>query len=272
MINDDESSNQKFSDPFAWRLQWTKAENALNNLRKQLTFRGIESTSCILEVCDVNKLNEEVQRNNIDLIMTWKPQEGIDDLLNNVLKTTSVPVIAMPENPSPIKRVLVPLDGSARAECVLPITSLLAQHLECEVILFHVVQPPHGIYQYNQSENEREIIESLVSSGMKKADSYLQNVVKHLPIDSDLEVIVSDKVCSSIHKVINDENIDLIVLSAHGESGQPQWPYGSITNNIITYAQIPVLIVQDLPNTTLDHKTKQVVESLRQPRKSAAAT
>jgi len=39
----------------------------------------------------------------------------------------------------------------------------------------------------------------------------------------------------------------MIALSAHGYSGDHQWPYGSMVNNFIMYGKVPLLIVQDLP-------------------------
>jgi hypothetical protein len=38
-----------------------------------------------------------------------------------------------------------------------------------------------------------------------------------------------------------------VALSAHGYSGNDQWPYGSMVNNFILYSKVPLLIVQDLP-------------------------
>jgi hypothetical protein len=39
----------------------------------------------------------------------------------------------------------------------------------------------------------------------------------------------------------------MVTLSAHGYSGNHQWPYGSMVNNFILYGRVPLLIVQDLP-------------------------
>jgi nucleotide-binding universal stress UspA family protein len=46
---------------------------------------------------------------------------------------------------------------------------------------------------------------------------------------------------------VEQEDIDLVALSAHGYSGNTQWPYGSMVNNFILYSKVPLLIVQDLP-------------------------
>ena len=39
----------------------------------------------------------------------------------------------------------------------------------------------------------------------------------------------------------------MVALSAHGYSGNNQWPYGSVVNNFILYGKVPLLIVQDMP-------------------------
>ncbi len=41
--------------------------------------------------------------------------------------------------------------------------------------------------------------------------------------------------------------MDLVAMSAHGYSGNIQWPYGSMVNNFILYSKVPLLVVQDLP-------------------------
>jgi nucleotide-binding universal stress UspA family protein len=51
----------------------------------------------------------------------------------------------------------------------------------------------------------------------------------------------------ALHQLAEQEHIDLVALSAHGYSGNSQWPYGSMVNNFILYSKAPLFIVQDLP-------------------------
>jgi hypothetical protein len=53
-----------------------------------------------------------------------------------------------------------------------------------------------------------------------------------------------------------------VALSAHGYSGNSQWPYGSIVNNFILYGKAPLLIVQDLP--IKKEETSQVGVTVRE--------
>jgi hypothetical protein len=49
-----------------------------------------------------------------------------------------------------------------------------------------------------------------------------------------------------LHEIIDRENIDLVLMSAHGYSGDNRWPYGKISLNFIAYGTTPIIIFQDL--------------------------
>jgi nucleotide-binding universal stress UspA family protein len=59
--------------------------------------------------------------------------------------------------------------------------------------------------------------------------------------------MTTDNAAVALHQLVEQENIDMVTLSAHGYSGNHQWPYGSMVNNFIIYSKVPLLIVQDLP-------------------------
>lgn len=52
---------------------------------------------------------------------------------------------------------------------------------------------------------------------------------------------------AELHRMVEQEQIDIVALSAHGYSGNRQWPYGSMVNNFILYGKASLLIVQDQP-------------------------
>jgi nucleotide-binding universal stress UspA family protein len=54
-------------------------------------------------------------------------------------------------------------------------------------------------------------------------------------------------VALTLANLAEQEEIDLIVLCAHGYSGRPQQPYGNTTNSLMMYSRKPMLVVQDLP-------------------------
>jgi nucleotide-binding universal stress UspA family protein len=90
----------------------------------------------------------------------------------------------------------------------------------------------------------------VVARNREEAGRYLEQVKSRSSLEG-LEVqthlITSDNAAVELHRVVEQENIDLVTLSAHGYSGNHQWPYGSMVNNFIMYSKVPLLIVQDLP-------------------------
>jgi hypothetical protein len=68
-------------------------------------------------------------------------------------------------------------------------------------------------------------------------------------IDVRTLMVVSDNVAGTLHEIAEEENVDLVVLSAHGYSGTAKWPYGSAAISFIAYGTTPLLIIQDIsPN------------------------
>ena len=54
-------------------------------------------------------------------------------------------------------------------------------------------------------------------------------------------------VAATLHGLVEESAADLVLLCAHGHSGQRQRPYGSVATSFLTYGTTPLLILQDLP-------------------------
>jgi hypothetical protein len=82
-------------------------------------------------------------------------------------------------------------------------------------------------------------------------------IEERLCIGSEKYIIESKDVSSAIHELVEQKNIDLVILSAHGISGQFNHPYGSIARNYIEQGTQPVLIIQDIPRSQFKPTTAQ---------------
>ena len=80
-----------------------------------------------------------------------------------------------------------------------------------------------------------------------EAVQYLDDLRSQLSGKVQARVLVSDHIAATLHELVEQEKIDLVVLSAHGHSGLTRWPYGSVVMSFITFGTTPLLIVQDLP-------------------------
>ena len=60
-------------------------------------------------------------------------------------------------------------------------------------------------------------------------------------------MIESNNISAAIQNLAISENIDLILMCAHGYTGETTRPYGNVTRNIIDHGTTAILIIQDVP-------------------------
>jgi nucleotide-binding universal stress UspA family protein len=144
-------------------------------------------------------------------------------------------------------RVLLPLDGSRRAECVLPVARMLAERGQSELLLAHVTARPALFGRTPPTEAETAAQDWLINHNRDGAGDYLRQLASRLTSKIRIALPVDDNVALALHRLVADEAVQLVLLSAHGRTAQSQWPYGSITGNFIANGSVPLLIVQDLP-------------------------
>ena len=59
-------------------------------------------------------------------------------------------------------------------------------------------------------------------------------------------LLVSENEIASLHSLVDEEAADLVVMSAHGYSGDARWPYGSTVTSFIGFGTAPLIVVQDM--------------------------
>jgi nucleotide-binding universal stress UspA family protein len=247
-------------DPLQWQIRKVEAEAYLDKLVARLGRVGLQAEKVILEGLPPERIVEFTRDYNVGMItISTHGQSGlsgwnVSSVAQKVVLQAHVPVMIVRAHTSPAadmaqmryRRVLVPLDGSRRAECVLPLAKRLALFHSAEVVLVHVVVKPEIPRHTPPSEEERQLIDRLTELNEARASGYLERLRAQLSLDIEARVIVGDAPAASLHDVVAQEDADLVALSAHGYTSGTMWPYGSIALNFIAYGTTPLLIVQDL--------------------------
>ena len=148
------------------------------------------------------------------------------------------------------QRIMVPLDGSQRAENVLPILTQLARFHKSQIHLVQVVQSPEMARQMPASPEYVDLSNRVVMRNREEGGRYLEQMKSRSYLEGmtvQTHLVTSDNAAVSLHQLEQQEQFDLVAFSAHGYSGNQQWLYGSMVNNFIMYGKVPLLIVQDLP-------------------------
>lgn len=144
------------------------------------------------------------------------------------------------------KRILVPLDGSARAEQALPVASRLARDSEGTILLVNVVNTIQEAAAYGLGGAfipPNSIEDSLVGGQI-----YLSQVIQRAHLTGMAAVekqVVSGSPAEKILQVAQEQHVDLIVMTSHGYTGFIQWLLGSVAEKVAHRAPVPVLIMRD---------------------------
>mgnify|MGYP001598367197 CR=1 FL=1 len=141
-----------------------------------------------------------------------------------------------------VQHILVPLDGSTLAECVVPAAAALAQAFAADVTLFHVmeVRPPATVHGQPH----------LTDPG--QAQAYLERM-RGSPIFRDRNVKVhvhrppTGDVADSLMAHAQELEVDLVVLATHGNGGLRDLLFGSIAQQALQRGPTPILRVIPTP-------------------------
>jgi nucleotide-binding universal stress UspA family protein len=157
------------------------------------------------------------------------------------------------------QRILIPLDGSQRAEYVLSSLTALSQAPQAEIILAHIVAQPQMPRRMPLTPEEQELSQRVVALNHEEITRYFDQLKSRLPGNVQTRVIINESVIATLHSLAEDELADLVILSAHGNSVTRKYPYGSVSISFIAYGATPLLIVQDLPPEEIEPSPAEVV-------------
>jgi nucleotide-binding universal stress UspA family protein len=194
------------------------------------------------------------RRNNIDLIvMSTHGRSGISRLslgsvTDSLIRHTTIPVLVVkpptsylnPQVAKAIKRIVVPLDGSALAEQILPPILTLAKLEEAEITLLNVLIP--------QSYSQKEIVDPSLpwwDKDFAVAQAYLFRIAAKLrrngvPVTTD--IVIAENVASAIGDFASREKADLIAIATHGRGGLARMIRGSVADAVMHSTRMSMLV------------------------------
>lgn len=141
------------------------------------------------------------------------------------------------------KKILVPLDGSKRAEMAFQHLRDIAQRYEADVTCLFVIQQKfvtgvEGTFIQASGDN--------VEEAMQKARSYLESVTSEMRA-AGIKVkshVVRGNVVDSIIFTAESIKADLVIMTSHGRSGIKRVFYGSVAAGVLNRIDRPLLIIR----------------------------
>lgn len=146
------------------------------------------------------------------------------------------------------KKILVPLDGSKRAESIMPHVEDFAAKYHAKVVFLRVAERTYFIPGYHEAVNigNLESFQQEYEHRKKELETYLaawQGEFREKGIDSKI-VIGNGEIVSEILNTASKENADLIAIASHGRTGLSRAFYGSIAAGVLNGADRPLLIIR----------------------------
>jgi nucleotide-binding universal stress UspA family protein len=249
-------------DPLGWHIRKAEVEAYLGGVAARLQEVGLRTERVLLEGQAAERIVEFVHSADVDLIvLSSHGQSGlsgwnVSSIVQKIILRAYIPVMIVRAY-QPVtgdlaslryRRLLVPLDCSWRAECVLSLAATLARFHKSELLAAHVVPRPQVPRRAPLSQEDVELANRITERNRVEAAGYLEQCKSQFPGDVNVRtrLLVSDNVAASLHELVEQEDADIVILCAHGYSGETKWPYGSMVVNFISYGTTPLLIVQDL--------------------------
>ncbi|MDH3303300.1 MAG: universal stress protein [Acidimicrobiia bacterium] len=256
------------TDPLDWEVQRTEAQRHLEGLRSGYVGvepGGAELTNVVAEVLegrpaesirhwvrshdvDLTVLSSHGERGRTDWALASTARKLVEGVQGSVLLVPARPPAKSSEGAAMYRRVLVPLDGSARAESSLAVADRIARSEGSELLLLHVVPTPPHPCPGPLDDQERDLDRRLVDRNVRAATVYLQGVARRLEGDGirvQTEVVVDADVRDEIQHRIDLDDVDLVVLAGHGHGGRARQPVGSVARLLIEHVTAPLFIVRE---------------------------
>ncbi len=142
------------------------------------------------------------------------------------------------------RTILIPLDGSERAEKILPHVESLVACTGARIALLRVIEPVSAVVPTHASWPAVYIDQ--LDSMVKEAETYLAGVMERLR-EKKISVearVVHGPIVESIIQTAEEVDADLIAMASHGRSGLGSVFYGSVAAGVLQRAERPLLLIR----------------------------
>ncbi|MFT7212776.1 MAG: nucleotide-binding universal stress UspA family protein [Granulosicoccus sp.] len=245
------------SDPVEWSLRRREATQYLKSLVTKNCMDTVHTYITVLEGKSATAIGNYLCGTGHDISVFCRKDEletgHIGSTSRCVLERCSGSIFLIPAHKtttefSQFHRIMVPLDGSARAESVLPTIRNIALACNAIVVLVHA-EPRSDIAETMPGDMETVRLKAALSKHNESAaQHYLDRISQRLRqsgVDVETQVVTGGDSRRQLIETVHRELIDLVVLSSHGVSGHTDVPFGDIAGHMMSRSPVPILMLRD---------------------------
>lgn len=262
----DASARMRMIDPVEWQIRRAEAEGYLTEIAERLQAAGLQVFTNLIDGRPSEQIIEIANSWDADIILMsshgvsgispWNVSSVVQQVIMRARRSLMIIRAYQPVTAEltglHYAKIFLPLDGSQRAEMPLMLAETLANAHNSQILVAHVVRQPELPRRTPPSQEDLQLVNRLTERNREEAVQYLEDVQSRLSLTIQTLLEVSPSITRSLHQIVDENNIELTVISAHGYSGDTCCPYGSVGLSFLVYGSTPLLILQDLPGNRIE--------------------
>ncbi len=148
--------------------------------------------------------------------------------------------------PTPLKRVVVPLDGTPYSERVLPYIAPLVHMTGADITLLHIITEPRFSALDSISRSVDRLLPEAPPTPLADPTGYLVQVQTRLAqhaVEAESMCISAPSTVEGIELVMERLDANLVILATHARYGIQQQLLGGVGDQLVQQGQTPVLLI-----------------------------
>lgn len=244
-------------DSVDWQLWKQQSKAYLTRIADRMRSTDLTVSWQLREGDAAHEIVHRISEANIDLLVLSRFGKGGAESFNaggtaQKILSASVASVLLVNPQQPLgehgyQRILVPVDGSQRADWACSFAAVLAQTHSGSLQLLRVVEEPSLPPGTPTTAETRRIMDHVMRIARSRANLQLHHTTANLSSEVDVAsaIVVSDDVPSTIEAAAESNKSDLLVLSAQARQLSVPGRYGAICEALLSHVQAPILVLRD---------------------------
>jgi len=214
-----------------------EARDYLLRMERDLNYAGVPTKMIVAEGAAAAEITRTAAAEGCDLIaMTTRGRSSIGrwrvgGVTAQVTRLSHIPVLVVRSRTAlarqgHVRKIVVPLDGSATAETILPWAEALARRHKSSLLFLHIA-----------ARGTRE--EDVRIEALRRRTGRLAQALRRRGMRATVRVDRGDPADEILRATGPD---DLIAMTTHGYGGFKRWIFGSVAERVCQTASVPVFV------------------------------
>ena len=219
--------------------------------------QSIQVATAMLDGPPAPALRDYVRDVGVDLVaMTTHGRGGIQrawlgSVADQLVRSLEIPLLLIRPKDGAVaaprvQEILVPLDGSRRAEAGLPAAVAMALVLGARLALVQAVQPVVTVTD-PPTPFPREFDEELMTLRRREAQDYVDGIaeqVNRLGVSASGAAVLGGSAFDTIQAAAHAPATGMVALATHGRGGLRRLVLGSVADKLVRAGELPVLVTR----------------------------